>query len=87
MEKTSIVVSLFLDTLDKRQQAHTADALVRKLSAVGNLDAASLFLKNVLDKHYTVDHLTYTSFVNSCYNSNRYTLTFRKRMPRPLLDN
>ncbi|KAG2563270.1 hypothetical protein PVAP13_8KG312706 [Panicum virgatum] len=72
-EKTSIAVS-FLDRLDKQKQAHTVDALVRKLSAVGNLDAARLFLKNVLDKHYTVDHVTYTSFINSCYNSNRYAL-------------
>ena len=71
--KTSIAVS-FLDRLDKQKQAHTVDALVRKLSAVGNLDAARLFLKNVLDKHYTVDHVTYTSFINSCYNSNRYAL-------------
>jgi len=72
-QKISIAVSM-LDRLDKRQQAHTADALVTKLSAANNLDAASLFLKNVLDKHYTVDHLTYTSFINSCYNSNRYAL-------------
>jgi len=72
-DKTTIAVS-FLDRLDKRQQAHTADALVRKLSTVGNLDAASLFLKNVLDKHYAVDHATYTSFINSCYESNRYAL-------------
>jgi len=72
-QKISIAVSM-LDRLDKRQQAHTADALVTKLSAADNLDAASLFLKNVLDKHYTVDHVTYTSFINSCYNSNRYAL-------------
>jgi hypothetical protein len=63
-----------LDRLDKRQQSHTTDALVRKLSTLGNLDAASLFLQHVLDKGYAVDHVTYTDFVNSCYNKNRYAL-------------
>jgi hypothetical protein len=28
----------------------------------------------VLDKGYAVDHVTYTDFVNSCYNKNRYAL-------------
>uniref|UniRef100_A0A0A8ZGM0 Pentacotripeptide-repeat region of PRORP domain-containing protein n=1 Tax=Arundo donax TaxID=35708 RepID=A0A0A8ZGM0_ARUDO len=73
-EKIGIVVSI-LDRLDKRKRTHTADALVRKLNAVGNLDGASLFLKTVLDKDYTVDHVTYTNFISSCYNYNRYALS------------
>lgn len=72
-EKTSIAVSV-LDRLDKRQQAHTVDVVVRKLRALGDVDAASLFLKKVLDEDYAVDHATYTGFINSCYENNRYAL-------------
>ncbi|WVZ50590.1 hypothetical protein U9M48_001831 [Paspalum notatum var. saurae] len=54
---TAIIAVLLLD----RQHAQMSDALVRKLTAVDNFEAASLFLKSVLDKHYVVDHETYTS--------------------------
>ncbi|TVU24426.1 hypothetical protein EJB05_26860, partial [Eragrostis curvula] len=55
-QKTDIAVSI-LERLDKKQQTHTADALVRKLSTLGNLDAACLFLQNILGKDYAVDHV------------------------------
>jgi pentatricopeptide repeat protein len=72
-EKTSVAVSI-LDRLDKRRQTHTISVLVRKLSAAGNVDDASLFLKRALDQDWAVDHVTYTGFINSCYTNNRYAL-------------
>lgn len=51
-----------------------AKILVRKLSSVGYVDAALLFLNKLLDVDYNVDRITYTAFLNGCYENDRYAL-------------
>ncbi|PKA49540.1 Pentatricopeptide repeat-containing protein [Apostasia shenzhenica] len=72
-EKIGVAV-LMLERLEENHWTQAAKILVRKLSSVGNMDAAATFLNKLLDVGYNVDGITYTAFFSGCYENGRYSL-------------